>query len=414
MRAKLLDAFARPSQPALFVLIFISVFMLVANSLFLKDSPNHETHLPTPKLCDPYATPAGILDKSTGAWTVISSLAAEASCNATDNVQILMDAQASNNSLPPHLANKIVLFIGDSFERNIVSELCEKANVQPFGILLNGTFVENPIFGDTRICVIRGGESVFVVINVFHFGIVGDFSRFPMDGFHWEKGYSPLKISERIQWIPHLLLSAAGHAFPELCIAANQTCPSPVFRKDRVENTRLEDWTPEILDLEKNHIWYPKPDMIVSQSLTWDLAKFTRCTNNDFIPLMEEWVPKFRNYIIKTVRSTFGGVVKNQVSTNGEIVPRFYTRTLPLPKKGSRFTNQFFSSINSVNQLVRKGIFKDGNASAEWGVLDWDLLVNGVDIHTEDPEHPNKFGNIAYMQLVLSRLNLLYQAEKKQ
>ncbi|KAJ3379516.1 hypothetical protein HDU84_006602 [Entophlyctis sp. JEL0112] len=375
-------------------------------------------------LCDPYKVP-GMLHPDTLHWVTMPSVES-ANCSSADNFGLLADVQLGQR-IPSHLANKIVLLLGDSFERNLVVELCERSGGQTHFAMLNGSFILDPIFGDSRICTIRDDfGDVFVAINIFHFGLpLGDVWALLAKGMHWREGYSPVRVSKRIEWLPHFLRSVAGLAFPEICAMHGRECAPPVWALTMEEKPDIQLSTPPLLD-PADPFWFPPPDMIIANSMTWDLAKSEfiyvaqKYTPGNF-PLESfkafavEWAELFKTEIIETLQATFGHAVKNVVRTDGVVVPRYFTRTLTIPVlAANRFAWPSFSMIDTLNNIMRLGGLRNPkNALPELlpGVLDWARLVAGMTIHSEfDDEHPNGTGNLAYWQLVLSRFEVLSRA----
>ncbi|ORY44393.1 hypothetical protein BCR33DRAFT_716938 [Rhizoclosmatium globosum] len=386
----------------------------ISDSLVLQAS--HSENIVS-RRCDPYQHASGYVSPKTGAW-IQNNWTSNPICiteNEGDNLYFLqLSTNANLTKLPSFLANKLVLLIGDSFERHLIDTLCHGR--ETFKVTLNGTFITGKaLHGDSRICVIRAGKDVFVAINVFHFGFVASPTpRFPLEGKHWEEGMTPLDIIDRIHWVPHLLRSAAGHAFPEWCLAAGQECPPAVWmdrpsRQRKTKSRLLTDSTPPLLD-PLDPFWYPVPDLIVAQSSIWDLARFghtqeLREGGPWFNAFAQEWIQNFPGNVMKPVEDVFCG--------GGTKKPFLYLRTMPLPKPGSRFTHPRFSMIHSMNQMLRKEIFRGSDVvGRKWGLLDWDNLVEGIEKHVDekkksDGEHPNSFVNSIFWQLLLSRLEIL-------
>ncbi|KAJ3341327.1 hypothetical protein HDU83_006683 [Entophlyctis luteolus] len=383
-----------------------------------------------PVVCDPYTIP-GLLHPDSLHWITLPSTDSNQSnpaCDGADNFGALQATQFGF-PIPPALANKILLLLGDSFERNLVDELCVSAGVQPYHAMLNGSFVADPIYGDSRICTIRDtAGNMFVAINVFQFGMSPEnLIGFLNTGMHWLEGYSPLHVADRIKWLPHFLLSVAGLAFPEICALRGHDCPPPVWRLETVERPDLVLSTPPFIDTA-NPFWFPAPDVLVVNSMIWDLAEsdFNQYAAKNpgapfpfeqFQQFGENWMRQFNNEIVEPVKQSFGHVLRAVTGAGHAVVPRFFTRTLPLPaSRTNRFAWPSFSMIDSLNNLMRLGAFRASiygteDVQLQPGVLDWAHLVAGMTIHTaEDDEHPTQTGNMAFWQLILSRFEMLEQA----
>ncbi|KAJ3333676.1 hypothetical protein HDU76_005150 [Blyttiomyces sp. JEL0837] len=79
----------------------------------------------------------------------------------SENGEIL---QPLNKPLPPHLANKIVVLIGDSQDRNTVDTFCSIAGGEIFYVPLDGIIDDANPFGnphvDSHVCIVRRGKGV--------------------------------------------------------------------------------------------------------------------------------------------------------------------------------------------------------------------------------------------------------------
>ncbi|KAJ3066280.1 HBS1-like protein [Podochytrium sp. JEL0797] len=367
--------------------------------------------------CDPYESPAGYMDKDSAMWRTIPALqgkgAGPDSCSGTDRFQELVNAGKQNGALSPVLANKLVLLIGDSFERHLINTLCGAAGWKEVLVAkLNGTFFDSSADtkdGLTRICVLRdSNNAVFVAISIFNFGVSASLER-TQSSKHFDKGYSPQNTTDRVPWLPHFLRAVASHAFPELCDLAGQPCPPAVFLNQTVQDqpAELADWTPPFID--PNHpFWFPLPDLIVTQSMLWDFM--LQAKGIKFEPQIVDWAEGMKQYI-ESVEASFGHAVRGIKSASHGLIPRLYLRTTPLPGApwGGESTNEF-AQVTWFNRLIRKRVLFEGG-KMNWGVLDWASLTEGLFVHQEDKLHIGDFGNKAFWQLTLSRLDLLHQAK---
>ncbi|KAJ3327757.1 hypothetical protein HDU76_011174 [Blyttiomyces sp. JEL0837] len=190
---------------------------------------------------------------------------------------------AENKPLPSHLANKIVLLIGDSQDRNTVDTFCSVSGGEWLYIPLDGVIDETSPYNtwhtDCHVCIVRrlkegggngndsnhaggvGGGSMplagknksnkspntnstspstspsstnlknklthdfLIMINVFHFGVERISARHGGFGGHIPaNNRTPITTKDRISWIPYLLRNAAKRLFPEVCIGAPELC----------------------------------------------------------------------------------------------------------------------------------------------------------------------------------------------
>ncbi|KAJ3240310.1 hypothetical protein HDU78_002336 [Chytriomyces hyalinus] len=406
---------------------------LLLNWLVLLNVPaSNPIHLlkkaPEASFCDPYKATAGYVDKDTGVFHSLSVTgvmdpnpkASQCPTAGTDNFGALAEAAKTKNAfttlLPVHMRNKFVLLYGDSFERNMVVNLCDGFGIPSMGVNMNGSFVESPIYGDQRICVIRSGGYFFAAISVFHYGITGFTDPLGIsEGYHWEEGYSPIESQERISWLPHFLRSVASRAFPELCKLANEKCPDPVMRTVKLDKPNITDSTPP--KLSDGPFWFPAPSLIMAQSVLWS---FQRTPVADPLDHFTEWakdfIPGVKARTFDPMYLTFQNVVKNVHLPDSSVFHRFYTRTMPFPGETSKWFRPEFSAINWVNRMIRNCLFCEtdvtGVVENAWGVLDWEPLVSHTDVHAgEDATHPGKIAERAYWQLLLSRLEILHALE---
>ncbi|ORY50512.1 hypothetical protein BCR33DRAFT_781224 [Rhizoclosmatium globosum] len=121
----------------------------------------------------------------------------------SDNLAIL---KSNQTQLPRHLRNKLVLLIGDSYERNLVRDICELTGRKARAATLNGTlFTNNQGYsGSTYICTITKDSASFVLVSVFHLGVLDPMPNAKKHSNHWQPD-SPTDLPDRISWIPHML-----------------------------------------------------------------------------------------------------------------------------------------------------------------------------------------------------------------
>ncbi|KAI8616831.1 hypothetical protein BC830DRAFT_1116443, partial [Chytriomyces sp. MP71] len=382
-------------------------------------------HVPTSGTheCDVYSFRNGHLSNESGVWTPNWSDPCNKTATIDDHVMLLRDARL-NGRLPLHLANKTVLLVGDSFDRNLVQTLCEFSDIPIMHALLNGSFVVEPNMGSIRICAFRAGPDVFTAINIFHFGVMGSFRSRPKEKIHWEKGYSPLRVEERISWLPHFMRSVARHAFPELCPAEMSLCPNPTFRMETLTDANLADSAPPLFSAEPGDrvFWFPFPSVVVAQSAMWDLARLrddnVRLARHRMAATLPAWRDCVQHAMWEPLVAVFGSNARIAVrNATGLEQPqtRFYTRTVPVPGEGAVFAStRYAAPVDALNDVVRAAreepflYVREPQGVDDVGLLDWDRLASGrpeLSIHNAaDPTHPNRVGNLAFWQLLLSRL----------
>ncbi|KAJ3235444.1 hypothetical protein HDU81_000452 [Chytriomyces hyalinus] len=362
----------------------------------------------TPPICDPYKEADTYIHPETGVMRFLNEERnMHHSCRVQDNLELLMSVVNKSASLPDFMANKMVLLIGDSFERNALKYICRVTGAQIMTAKLNGSITHQPKEGDARICVIRDTEnnSAFIAINIFHFGVLNDFKGMPkLNGMHWS-GDSPLNVTSRISWIPSLLRNVAAAAYPELCTSSGQQCPAPHFfnHDDKKFTATVDNSTPELLS--DKPFWFPIPDILAAQTSMWDLerTKFNyKASTTEMAKFALGWKGAFERQILEPIDKIFGSASRTD-SKN----PSFFLRTQPLPAKGSGQTAAHFSMVSTMNQMLRKGSRKIG--STDWGVLDWEELLRGMNDCLSDNAHPNDFGSRVLWQLILSRLSISHK-----
>ncbi|KAI8842216.1 hypothetical protein BJ741DRAFT_376393 [Chytriomyces cf. hyalinus JEL632] len=396
------------------VTLRVVVLVLVLSTTLLNLSSYRVSSVSSTKarsICDPYKEADTYVHPGSAVMRFLNEgRNNHGSCRVEDSVEVLKSVVNKSAVLPDFMANKMVLFIGDSFERNAVKHLCELTGAQIMSAKLNGSMTQRPNEGDARICVIRDpkNNSIFVAINIFHFGVLNDFKDMPqLNGMHWS-GDSPLNVTSRIAWIPSFLRNVAAVAYPELCSLNGQVCPTPHFfnHDDKETPATLENSTPKLLS--DNPFWYPVPDLLVAQSSMWDMER-TRWNYKGSIDEMaqfaQDWREAFERKVLEPIDEIFGRASHARFDEKESV---FFLRTQPLPVKGASQTSAQFSMVNTMNQMLRKGPRKVG--STEWGVLDWEELLRGMNDCLYDKVHPNAFGSRVLWQLILSRLRLSHKS----
>ncbi|KAJ3225148.1 hypothetical protein HDU81_008129 [Chytriomyces hyalinus] len=393
---------------------------------------------------DPYLFTDGSLSQPTGHWTPNpNSYRTRNHCREAWSVDHVAELAKSNETgrLPHFLANKTVLLFGDSFERNLVTQLCGFSGVSVMGAALNGTFkTSNFSLGDSRVCTIKAGHDTFAAISIFHYGLMGTFEHRPIPGAHWDQGFSPLRTEERIAWIPRFLAAVAVRAFPELC--ANESVDCMQAHSNGLAVSNGTDSSAAAM--------FPIPDIVLAQSGMWDLSRVVEDGGSvdaeHFDEFAQEWEPRFRAEVMDPLMSLFSvnkthpsrvgawnASSTNSSSPNAFKATRFYTRTIPAPTFKSPFASKYQSHpIESMNEIIRKCTFCSRNNTAVtgqgeikslvfngtrdgFGILDWDALVTRRrhEVHA-DKHHPNLFGNLAFWQMLLSRLYIMEDNTKHQ
>ncbi|KAJ3235445.1 hypothetical protein HDU81_000453 [Chytriomyces hyalinus] len=360
-------------------------------------------------ICDPYKEADTYVHPESGVMRFLREERNKLrNCRVEDSVEALKSVVNKSAALPEFMANKMVLFIGDSFERNAVKHLCELTGAKIMSAKLNGSMTDSPNEGDARICVIRDAENntAFIAINIFHFGVLNDFKDMPkLNGMHWS-GDSPLNVTSRISWIPSLLRNVAAAAYPELCTSSGQQCPAPHFfnHDDKKFTATVDNSTPELLS--DKPFWFPIPDILAAQTSMWDLerTKFNyKASTTEMAKFALGWKGAFERQILEPIDKIFGSASRTDSEDS-----LFFLRTQPMPVKGSGQTAAHFSMVNTMNQILRKGSRKIG--STDWGVLDWEELLRGMNDCLYDNVHPNAFGSRVLWQLILSRLSISHKA----
>ncbi|KAJ3140929.1 hypothetical protein HK100_008111 [Physocladia obscura] len=293
----------------------------------------------------------------------------------SDNLELLQPAMAS---LPLYLQNKMILLIGDSFERRLIEQICKTSNGTITKAMLNGAIYPEYVVvfaggGDPHMCVIRKEAKVLILISVFNYGV-----RVELDppfgvGSHWLPEFSPFEVRQRVVWIPHFLLAIANHTFPELC--QDHFCPQST---SNTNPDRVKVWNPS------HPFWFPTPDMIVAQSGIWDLKQ--RSLKNYIFSIFpaknfaENWGESLKSELFDPLAEIFG-----------------FSEKFSVP------------SDNITLENMKMGVWKPSRRefSQEFGVLDWAALVeNHHDWTADDGFHPNYKSNEAYWQYIFSRMEM--------
>ncbi|TPX70264.1 hypothetical protein CcCBS67573_g06612 [Chytriomyces confervae] len=397
---------------------------------------------------DPYLFTDGSLSQPTGHWSPNpNSYRTRNHCREAWNMDHVAALAKANETgrLPHFLANKTVLLFGDSFERNLVTQLCDFSGVAVMGAALNGTFkTSNFSLGDSRICAIKAGHDTFAAISIFHYGLMGTFEHRPIPGAHWDQGFSPLETNERIAWIPRFLAAVAARAFPELCSSHSVDCIQ-AHSNDSIASNGTDSSAATAAR------FFPIPDIVLAQSGIWDLSRIVEdggsVDEEHFDAFAQEWEPRFRAQVMDPLMNLFSvnatqpsrlnawNAARNSTLSNASTfkATRFYTRTIPEPTFKSPFASKYKSHpIESMNGIIRKCAFCSRNKTSftdegelkslvskgtldGFGILDWDALISRRrhEVHA-DKHHPNLFGNLAFWQMLLSRLYIMENNTKHQ
>ncbi|KAJ3096794.1 hypothetical protein HK100_005487 [Physocladia obscura] len=272
-------------------------------------------------------------------------------------------------TIPNYLQNTLILMVGDSFERRLIEYVCNRTN----GILtkasLNGA-------------ILSGYSSVRIV-------------RKPALGIHthWTPDLTPFDAKTRATWIPHFLLSIANNTFPELCDFHGHICP---LSSNVPHPEKVKKWN------SSSPFWFPPPDLIIAQSGLWDLHQ-RRDKDNNALKFVNEWTELLNSELLHPLKDALGHVVQDEINSKSKLKQRrWFTRTIPhTEKKKKNFPKSF---VRRMNDKLRNIINKD------YSFLDWAALVGSHnDWLSEDGIHPDKRSYDAYIQFVLSRLQLLNQ-----
>ncbi|ORY50513.1 hypothetical protein BCR33DRAFT_713298 [Rhizoclosmatium globosum] len=331
----------------------------------------------------------------------------------SDNLEIL---KSNETKLPIHLQNKLILLIGDSYERNLVRDICELTGREARAATLNGTlFTNNQGYsGSTYVCTITKDSASFVLVSVFHVGVLDPMINAKKYPDHWQPD-SPTDLPDRISWIPHMLKSLAKELYPALCPRLNDgitidasACPNSTSI-DKSAILAASIIQPPLWKNETS-FWYPIPDMIVAQSSAWDLK--TMKHSNE---ALSNWANAVSRFLISPVLEQFGSVVKDSFEFNHDVVqwhPRLFLRTLPMVQPFMQDKTFESKRLHKLNNLVRSGVFFDLERK-RFGVLDWDSLTTGLNDWYIDGFHPGPEPNKAYLQMLLARLEGLHHRKIK-
>ncbi|KAJ3122895.1 hypothetical protein HK100_011798 [Physocladia obscura] len=373
--------------------------------------------------CDPYALleRAAKLGKNFGrrgkvsengifhvSKSLIDNTCKTAPKSFSDNLALL---KSQVSSLPAYLQNKMILLIGDSFERRLIEQICKHSNGTITKAMLNGAvYPEYTVGGgDPHACVIRKEAKVLVLISIFNFGVRVEQNPPFGKGDHWLAEFSPFEVRKRVNWIPYFLLAIANHTFPELCY--DHICPPSTSHTNL---DRVQVWN------SSQPFWFPAPDMVVAQSGIWDLKQRNLKFVSKRTPKLfaDSWGLLLKSELLDPLKEVlrFSGenyVPSSNVDANtstSAIIPhprrRWFARTLPF-SLNTQFPAHYLAKMNDI---LRKDILfnRDAFGSTDYGLLDWEALVefnrNWV---IGDGFHPNERSNEAYWQYLLSRMELL-------
>ncbi|KAJ3140928.1 hypothetical protein HK100_008110 [Physocladia obscura] len=294
-------------------------------------------------------------------------------------------------TLPEYFQNKMILLIGDSFERRLLEYICKRADGISTKAMLNGAIFSKyiPGGGDPNICVIRKKSKILVLINIFNFGV--RIARNPAMGInsHWTPDLSPFDTKERVTLIPHFLLSIANHTFPELC-NDNHICPlsSNITRLDQVKI-----WN------ASNRFWFPPPDLVVAQSGLWDLQQ-RNTDDKNATRFVNEWTELLTSKLLQPLKNSLGQSVRD-CKTNQKQQQQWFTRTIPYISAKNEFPDSF---VDKMNTKLREERFLN-RADQDYGLLDWAALVgNHHDWLIEDGFHMKLYAAVLFTSCFVAKI----------
>ncbi|KAJ3124146.1 hypothetical protein HK100_011349 [Physocladia obscura] len=340
--------------------------------------------------CDPYSFDGKV--DAFGNW--VANGAAPQHCSSfrtySDNLRSLLDP--FQVELPGHLQNKLIILVGDSFERNLIGHICSFPDAELIKASLEGVIqLGEGKHDDCQICTIRKNGKVFVTINIVHFGV-----RLPENAYRnwWSENLSPFETSVRMTWIPNFLRSVAAYTFPELC--TTDSCPPPTFAN--TSDRPVPEFVNQVPLIDPaDPFWFPAPDIVVAQSGLWDLKQRTV---EDPMPSKEDLLAEWENLVFSEMFNPLKKVLGHVVTGENLLI-----RTIPLVRG--------IGVEDVVDNLPNDHIVEmTARIRQQTGleVLDWAKLIDGREWWNDDGFHPNGEAIMAYFQLLLSRMELLANA----
>ncbi|KAJ3159044.1 hypothetical protein HK101_001141 [Irineochytrium annulatum] len=331
--------------------------------------------------CDPYSLPGRLhSDYVFRPFDDLPGTNCRVNTEPLNNLEAAWAATNGTVDLPPHLRNKLVLYVSDSNDRNTIISTCQRMN----GTLTTHMILDISIIppgqdnqGDARLCVVRGPPGqVLVLVFIFNYGISNDSGEHRN---HVRPGLSA-KFVDVVDSVPPFLAKLAPVYFPEL-----QSSTAGSF-----------------FTIHRGPI---RPDLIVAQSSLWETAY---------------WVNVIRNRTRET-NTTFD--VEDTMTYGFARLPTdLRTRFLPSFEKNFKGVPLVWRTCPTIandpgeerpawvvvqyNRFVRIWLGKLGVR-----VLDWEVLVDGRG-WTDDKVHQNWNGRMVYSQMVLSELGRMWEMEE--
>ncbi|KAJ3408243.1 hypothetical protein HDV05_005074 [Chytridiales sp. JEL 0842] len=350
--------------------------------------------------CNPYER-HGYLNPLTHLWIPLST---PPECLQKPHEHLsdrLSDLADPSKPLASYLSNKLVVFVGDSQDRNTLQSLCGLTK----GVLVHvgfdgqvdpGRGLKN---GNSRMCVIERPlhannetERVFlVVVNLFHFGATvyrkEDLNeKINKHAFETD----PVDTKSRVMALPSMLIKAASSSKLMEAIS-NATLPNG--KSDTVPNMVLP---PNLQSILSN----PKPTLITLHSGMWDIAYLKSRLSTTSGTDTETKIPNPLTHWLNSASDTL-------LDSTRSIFPhshRFW-RTAPQVTSVSR-SPELLSHLNEAGRHLAKlhGL----------EILDWERLVVGrLDWLEKDGFHQGKEGMEAHLQRILMEMERVEYEESK-
>ncbi|KAJ3061091.1 hypothetical protein HDU98_003000 [Podochytrium sp. JEL0797] len=401
---------------AVTVMLTLGGYLIITTNRISQSTPT--IHTPTTRhnlLCDTYLDASGMLHPN-GDWRLLDNgtqMAQRQGCKVAPFFNPWDSSFDLEQPLPSHLQNKLILLFGDSFERLLVEWYCRLPGAELRTGELNGDVFpagNHAYASDMHVCSLRRSGKVLVLLYVPHFGVFQGQDHKP-DGNHHHQNWSDVEIEKRIPWLPNMLASFASEMYPELCPDSKCPIQSPLRVKDNWDPRADMVETPRLL--KDGEFWFPVPDLLVTQSSTWDVFHENANQHEKDWDLQTEFLTSWSRLVtskmLVPLEDLFGSFLPSVKVTNGVEYPRMLVRTAPLC---SYDKNRCLPSLaRYMNNIIRSGSLWEDSVGGKdaWGVADYDGLVSGLGDWRGDNLHPGDWSTQAQTVWYLSRLQLMAQ-----